>query len=134
MSDAAFHLLSVVGSLFLDRSFPLAFLADLIPLPLTTFSGSGLLVFSLLHTSRGGLAGALVSVFLLSAFSRATLVRAQKLDHPSWSVPLGYRDTKRQVKAWVDGKSFNALPNEFLQFLSECRPPRQDGHEETDAS
>ena len=36
------------------------------------------------------------------------------------SVPLGYRDTRRQVKPWVDGKSFCALPNDFFAVSEQC--------------
>ncbi len=82
--QSAKSLLSVVGSLFLNQSLPLAFLADLVPSPLTAFFPARICSCSLSRMPHEG-ARQVPSraFFLLSAFSRTTLIRAQKLAHLS---------------------------------------------------
>ena len=40
-------------------------------------------------------------------------------------MPLGYDDTKCQVKAWVDGKSSSAPPNEFFAVSEQTHSSRE---------
>ena len=119
------------------------FLADLVPSPFTAFSESSSLMFSLSRIpregarqvpSRGFLPPVLV---LLSAFglvSREAPSFEPTSRHISpKSVPLGYHDMKRWVKARVNNKSPSELPNNNFFAVPE-QPLSQDGHEETSAS